>query len=134
MIDWLFQFAHAHRVALYWVSGSSVAMFVGSLLLVPWVIQRAPQDYFAREPDAHRGGLGWLRWCAVNLFGLLLLLIGLALLVLPGQGILLILLALSVMDFPGKHRLVVRIAQRPPVWRGLNYLRQRANEPPFDAP
>lgn len=134
MIDQLFQFAHAHRTALYWVSGLSVAMFVGSLLLVPWVIRRAPQDYFAREPDKHKGGLGWLRWCAFNVVGLVLLLIGVALLVLPGQGLLLILLALSIMDFPGKHALVVRIARRPPVWRGLNYFRQRGGQPPFDSP
>jgi hypothetical protein len=134
VIDQIFQFAHAHHTALYWVSGLSVAMFVGSLLLVPWVIKRAPQDYFAREPSRKKGAFGWLRWCAVNLFGLLLLLIGAALLVLPGQGLLLILLALSVMDFPGKHALVVQIARRPPVWRGLNYLRQRAQQPPFDAP
>ncbi|HEX5661527.1 MAG TPA: PGPGW domain-containing protein [Polyangiales bacterium] len=134
MIDQIFQFAHAHRTALYWVSGVSVAMFVGSLLLVPWVIKRAPQDYFTREPDKHEGRFGWLRWCALNLFGLALLLIGIALLALPGQGILLILLALTVMDFPGKHALVVRIAKKPAVWRGLDYFRQRAHEPPFDPP
>jgi hypothetical protein len=134
VIDQLFELAHEHRTALYWVSGLSVAMFVGSLLLVPFVIERAPQDYFTREPDKHKGALGWLRWCGLNVFGLVLLLIGVALLVLPGQGLLLILLALSVMDFPGKHALVVRIARRPPVWRGLNYVRQRRGKPPFDEP
>lgn len=134
MIDQLLQLAHAHRVALYWVSGLSVAMFLGSLLLVPWVIERAPQDYFASEPARHQGTLGWLRFVAMNLLGLVLLLVGVALLVLPGQGLLLILLGLSLMDFPGKHALVVRIAQRPPVWRGLNYVRQRCGKPPFDAP
>jgi Putative transmembrane protein (PGPGW) len=130
----LFEFMHAHRTALYWVSGASVAMFVGSLLLVPWVIARAPQDYFTREPTIHKGGLGWLRWCVRNLLGMLLLLIGAALLVLPGQGILLMLLALSVMDFPGKHALIARIAQKPPVWRALSYFRQRAEQPAFDKP
>jgi hypothetical protein len=133
-MEWLLAFAHTHHAALYWVSGVSVAMFVGSLLAVPWVIERAPQDYFAREPGARGGRSGWLRWCALNLLGLVLLLIGVALLVLPGQGLLLILLALSVMDFPGKHALMVRIARRPPVWRGLNYFRQRHGKPPFDEP
>ncbi|HEY6879996.1 MAG TPA: PGPGW domain-containing protein [Polyangiales bacterium] len=134
MIAQLFEFVAAHRSALYWVSGASVVMFVGSLLLVPRVIARAPRDYFAREPTGQRGALAWLRWCVRNVLGLVLLLIGVALLVLPGQGVLLILLALSVMSFPGKHALMVRIARRPSVWRGLNYCRQRAHEPPFDPP
>jgi hypothetical protein len=134
VIDQIYEFAHAHQTALYWVSGVSVAMFAGSLLLVPWVIKRAPQDYFVREPDKKKGPLGWLRFCALNVFGLVLLLIGVALLVLPGQGILLILLALSVMDFPGKHASMVRIAKKPAVWRGLNYFRKRAQQPPFDQP
>jgi hypothetical protein len=134
VIDQIYEFANAHRTALYWVSGISVAMFVGSLLLVPWVIKRAPQDYFVREPDKQKGALGWLRFCVLNVIGLVLLLVGIALLVLPGQGLLLVLLALSVMDFPGKHALMVRIAKKPPVWRGLNYFRQRAHQPPFDRP
>lgn len=133
-MEQLVQFVAAHRTALYWVSGGSGAIFVGSLLLVPWVIARAPRDYFAREPAAQKGAREWLRWCLLNLLGLVLLLIGAALLVLPGQGILFILLALTSMDFPGKHALVVRIARRPPVWRGLNYFRQRAQKPPFEPP
>jgi hypothetical protein len=130
----LFEFMHAHKAALYWVSGASVVMFLGSLLLVPYVVARAPQDYFARDEPKDKGAAGWLASIARNLFGFALLLIGVALLVLPGQGILLILLALSLMDFPGKHALIRRIATRPKVWSGLSYLRRRANKPAFDQP
>jgi hypothetical protein len=124
----------AHRSLWTWVSGLSVAMFVGTLLLIPWLVARAPSDYFVRPVSPHRGALGLLARVSRNLLGLVLLVAGLLMLVLPGQGLLMVLLAVSLMDIPGKHALIQRIVQRPPVWRALSYLRERAHKDPFERP
>lgn len=127
-------FLASHRTALTWISCVSAAMFVGSLLLIPWLVGHAPRDYFTREPRKHVGVLGWVTKIALNVLGVALMAAGLAMLVLPGQGLLMVLLALSLLDIPGKHRLIQRIVQKPPVWRGLTYLRERAHKEPFERP
>ena len=134
MIDSLMSFAHAHRSAMMWVSGASAAMFVGSLLLVPWLIGRAPADFFTREAVARRGFGAILLKILRNLIGWVLLIAGVAMLVLPGQGLLMMLIALSLVDLPAKRALVRRIVQHPPVWKALSYFRERAHQPPFEMP
>jgi len=124
----------AHRSLWTWISCLSAAMFVGSLLLIPWLVARAPSDYFVRPASPQHGGLGLLAKVARNLLGALLLVVGLLLLVLPGQGLLLVLLAVTLMDIPGKHALIQRMVQKPPVWRALSYLRERAHKDPFERP
>lgn len=121
-----------HREAAMWVSGASAAMFVGTLLLVPWLVKRAPSDYFVREEEAARGS--WPRLVLRNLAGALLVALGLLMLLLPGQGLLTLLIGVCLMDLPGKRALVRKLAQKPSVWRALGYLRERAHVPPFEHP
>jgi hypothetical protein len=124
----------AHRTLWTWVSCISVAMFVGSLLLIPWLVAKAPRDYFLRAPNQDRGATAWLAKIVRNVLGALLLVVGILMLVLPGQGLLMVLLAVSLMDIPGKHALIQRLVQKPPVWRALSYLRERAHKEPFERP
>lgn len=125
----------AHRDAAIWLSCGSVLMFVGSLLLLPWLVARAPVDYFVREHAPRKAGVGpILLQILRNLLGAMLLVMGLLMLVLPGQGLLMVLVALSLTTFPGKRRLVRRIVRQRTVWKGLSYLRERAQKPPFEHP
>ena len=133
-MDWLKHQFSAHHDALLWVSIGSALLFVGSIALVPFLIARAPTDLFVREP-ARRRGIGPLLGTVFrNLFGVVLLALGVLMLVLPGQGLLTVLLALLVLDFPKKRELVQRLAVKPSVWDALHYVRRRANKPPFERP
>jgi hypothetical protein len=133
-MDGIFETMASHKTALYWVSGASVAMFVGSLLLAPLLIARAPEDFFVREEKAKRTAFSLVGAVLRNLLGGLLLIAGVLMLVLPGQGLLMLLLGLTLVDVPGKRTLVRRIVQKPPVWRALSYFRERAHKPPFTKP
>ncbi|HKO91213.1 MAG TPA: hypothetical protein VJU61_08675, partial [Polyangiaceae bacterium] len=66
-----------------------------------------------------------------NLLALLVLLIGVLLLVLPGQGLLTILAGCLLLDAPGKRRLELRLMQNPRVLAALNRLRRRRGRPPL---
>jgi hypothetical protein len=110
----------------------SVAMFVGSLLAVPWVIARAPKDYFSA--DQKGGSAHPLRKALKNVVGLVLVFAGVAMLLLPGQGIVTLLVGLALLDIPGKHALLVKLAKRRKVMDALNYVRRRAHREPFDPP
>jgi hypothetical protein len=110
--------------------GSGLA-FVASLLLLPWLIARAPRDLFTRTVREHRPlYLRVLR----NVLAALLVSAGLAMLVLPGQGVLTILLGLLFADFPGKRGLLRRVLRRDGVWLALSALRKRLGREPFERP
>ena len=64
-----------------------------------------------------------------NIIGVIFILAGLAMLVLPGQGVLTILLGIMLMNFPGKSALELHIVQQPTVLRAINWMRQRAHRP-----
>lgn len=110
----------------------SAVTFLVSLLLLPWLLSRLPADYFIREPEAHP----WHRLLQPrallrNALGLTILLAGIAMLALPGQGLLTMLVGLAVMEFPGKFSLERWLVTRRGVMRALNWLRHKAKQPPL---
>lgn len=116
----------------------SLATFVLSLLMVPLIVVRIPHDYFK---DAYRHKSQWaqyhpvLRFCLLllkNLLGLVLLVMGVLMLVLPGQGVLTILFGIALMNFPGKFKLERRLVAYPKVLSSINWIRKRANRAPIE--
>lgn len=130
--------------AVAWLSKSPLLVglslgfaFLGvtSLLALPFLVARIPADYFTRPRTLTApGSAQWLGRVIKNLLGWLLLLIGVAMLILPGQGLLTIFAALILIDFPGKQRFERWFIQRPQVLRAMNSLRKRAHRPPFEFP
>lgn len=123
---------------LFWGSVLSVATLVATVLAVPWVVARLPADYFS-APRRHplreqQGFVAWALSLVKNILGGLLLLIGVVLLFMPGQGILMMLVGLLIMNFPGKYRLERILVAREGVFRALNWLRTKRSLPPFEAP
>jgi hypothetical protein len=135
-LDW----AKAHRPVVWWIFLASIALSCLTPLAVGWAIVQLPTDYFTREK--RRPLSVWeehpllrpLYLVAKNLLGFVLILAGIAMLVLPGQGILTIVVGIVLMNFPGKFRLERWLATRPPVWRSLNWLRKRAKRPELQRP
>ncbi len=115
----------------------SILTFAGSLVVVPWLIARLPADYFIRHrcrvEERHRRHplISRILFVLRNGIGILFLLAGVAMLVLPGQGMLTILLGITLMDFPGKHRLLESLIHRPGIIRSLNWIRRQVRKPPF---
>jgi hypothetical protein len=121
-------------MALLGVGIASAALAVLSLLALPLLLARIPADYFhgRRRPPAPTGGARWFGRVLKNVLGGALLLAGIAMLVLPGQGILTILAALVFLDFPGKRRFEQRLVARPHVLNAINRLRARTGHPPLE--
>ena len=125
---------------LLWGSGLSLLALVASFFVIPWVITRLPHDYFIREkriewnPTPRHPALALLLATLKNVLGLSLVVLGILMLVTPGQGVLTLLIGLLLMNFPGKYRLERWLVSRPGVMRGLNWLRRRRHKLPFDVP
>ena len=131
MLEWI----RAHEIALWWIWILSMVAFVATLIVIPILAIGIPVDYFKRDkekpdrsgrqhPVIRLVGLG-LR----NLLGILFILVGIAMLVLPGQGVITILIGIMMLNFPGKFALERRIVHQPSVLRAINWLRAKANKP-----
>ncbi|MCK0152585.1 hypothetical protein MWU49_02615 [Alcanivorax sp. S6407] len=134
--DWLVPVADQLEPWLPALTLTGVVMAVASVVAIPLFIARMPSDYFTAEyhPLSHRHPLGWLLWCLRNLVALILLVAGIIMLVLPGQGLLTILIAIMTSTFPGKYRLERAIMRRPGVYRGANWIRRKYHRPPLQHP
>lgn len=107
-----------------------------NILIIFVVIVKLPADYFSSEYAHHfMPGKPWyVRWGAVilkNLLGISLLVVGIIMLIGPGQGILTILLALIMLDIPGKRPFETRIIRRPTVRTAIDRIRKKYNKPPL---
>ena len=98
-------------------------------------MRRLPVDFLLCEP-ARRRRTGWgaAVWVVRNLLGLVLLVLGVLMLVLPGQGVLTIIAALGLMDFRSKERFERWLMLRPRVFPVINRLRLRVGHPPLLGP
>jgi hypothetical protein len=136
MTEWL----QTHESALWWAGILSLITFLGTLIAIPVLVVRIPDDYFTRaeRPPEH-----WsFRYPLVrptvlilkNLLGAVFFLLGLSMLFLPGQGILTMLIGVTLMNFPGKRALERAIIRERPVHRAVNWLRARAHRAPLQLP
>ncbi|MCA8961712.1 MAG: hypothetical protein KDC38_14410, partial [Planctomycetes bacterium] len=107
---------------------------------VPWLIGRIPAHYFATlhapppPPNSWRAHHPVVRMVihgVRNGLGAILVLMGIAMLVLPGQGVIAILLGLGLMAFPGKRRLELGIIRQKPVLRAIQWLRRKGGHEPL---
>lgn len=133
-------FFSEYKSILQWLTAFSVVLFAGSLLTVPWLVARIPPDYFMPKPERddkfrNQSLALWLLWRGLkNIVGAVLLLAGVAMLVLPGQGLLTILLGVMLIDFPGKRRLELLIICRPSILRIVKWIRHKAKRGALQIP
>lgn len=65
------------------------------------------------------------------IIGVFLLLCGIVMLVLPGQGLITMIIGLSLLPFPGKNKIVKKLLARRSVRNSLNWVRYKAKKEPF---
>ena len=116
---------------LLWVGLGSLGLFIISLLLLPWLIRRIPADYFKRSQPEGWALLVRPQTLIRNLIGVLIVIAGFIMLVLPGQGILTILIGIAVMQFPGKRAVERWLVMRPGVLKAINWIRAQAKIQPL---
>ena len=135
VFEWIQQ--HPAMVTLIAIGSVGLALLYASLVIV--ALTRMPADYFVTRRDPALGSQGsWVRFLmgalARNIAGWMLLLLGLAMLVLPGQGILTVLMGLALMDFPGKRWCVLYLLRNRVVNRAIDRVRSKARKPRLIVP
>jgi len=137
MLENVTQFAEQNQAILWAIGVASIVAFVASLFTMPAIIIRIPADYFqhdTRPPgrfvDAHPALRLVLRICK-NVLGVVMLLAGTAMLVLPGQGLLTIFVGLLLLDIPRKYQFEQWLVRKRIVHRPINWYRKRHEREPL---
>jgi hypothetical protein len=69
-----------------------------------------------------------------NAVGSVLVIAGILMLVLPGQGILTLFVGLTLVDFPGKRRLELWLIRKRPVLHAVGWIRSKSGRPALRLP
>lgn len=130
----VWQWLREHDAVLAGMFALSIGSLVLAAVLLPVLVARLPADYFVasrRQLRAERSVSAWALRIAKNLLGVVFVLAGILMLVLPGQGLLTILIGLLLLDFPGKRALELRLIRRPALRAFLDRMREKRGRPPL---
>jgi hypothetical protein len=107
-----------------------IVMAIGMIVAVPLLVVRLPANYFVRGHRRGNPAMAVLR----NVLGGILVLLGIAMLVLPGQGVLTILLGVSLVDLPIKDRALKWILERKKIRGAIQGMRAKYGRAPLLIP
>ena len=136
-VKYFIQWFSDHPEKLMGLGISSIFIFLLSIIGISWFVANIPEDYFF---ESKRKSTKWheqkpiLRLVVIfgkNIIGVLLIIGGLLMLVLPGQGLLTMVTGLLLVNYPGKYRLERKLVSKPSIFRTLNWIRIKANKPPL---
>ena len=122
---------------LFLLGSLSIFILIISIFMMVLIISFLPEDYFKSEnrnlissvQNSRYPLLKLLTLITKNFFGVLLLLSGILMLVLPGQGILTIITGLVFMDYPGKYKFERKLLRQKGVINSINWIRSRLSKP-----
>ena len=128
-------FFESYKVLILRLSSISLFIFLFSLISMRWLAGLIPSDYFIKKDVSKFKINNPLLWYLVllikNILGYSLIIAGLMMLVLPGQGLFTIIIGLMLSNYPGKYYIEKRFVEIPAVFKSINWLRAKSNKPPI---
>ena len=128
-----FEFLSDYKIYLVWLGTLSFVIFIFSLLSIKWLVALIPSDYFIKKNNSEFRSnypIFWLVSIIIkNLVGYTLIVGGILMLVLPGQGLFTIFVGLMLSNYPGKFYIERKFIAIPSVLRAINWLRKKSNTP-----
>ncbi len=136
LLNSLLEIFEAYRSLIIWFGSISLFIFLFSLLTIKWLVALIPEDYFINKRVSKIRSLNPLLWYIFliikNIIGYSLILGGIMMLVLPGQGIFTIIIGLMLSNYPGKYSIERRFIAIPSILKSINWLRRKSNKPPIN--
>ena len=130
-----FEFLSDYKIYLVWLGTLSLIIFIFSLLTIKWLVTLIPSDYFIKKNNSEFRSNYPIFWLASiiikNLIGYTLIIGGILMLVLPGQGLFTIFIGLMLSNYPGKFYIERKFIATPSVLKTINWLRKKSNTPPI---
>ena len=131
----LIEIFNVYKNLILWFGSISLFVFLFSLLSIKWLVSLIPEHYFINKKDSKIKTSNIFIWYIVlifkNLIGYSLILGGIMMLVLPGQGLFTIIIGLMMSNYPGKYSIEKKFIAIPTILKSINWLRRKSNKPPI---
>ncbi|MEO1938328.1 MAG: hypothetical protein ABGW85_06805 [Sulfurimonas sp.] len=121
-----------------WLTIASVIGFIGSLIVIPWILIRIPSDYFSHKKrqkhlwDNYPPIIRLLLLIMKNMLGIVFIISGIIMLFMPGQGIVTIIIGIILTDLPDKYKIEQWIINHTVILKYINKLRATAKQSPIE--
>ena len=131
----LIEIFNVYKNLILWFGSISLFVFLFSLLSIKWLVSLIPEDYFINKKDSKIKQSNIFIWYIVlifkNVIGYSLILGGIMMLVLPGQGLFTIIIGLMMSNYPGKYSIEKKFIAIHTILKSINWLRRKSNKPPI---
>lgn len=128
-------FFESYKSLILWLSSISLFIFLFSLVSMRWLAGLIPSDYFIKRNAPKLKTNNIFLWYLIliikNILGYSLIIGGIMMLVLPGQGLFTIIIGLMLSNYPGKYYIEKRFIEIPAIFKSINWLRAKSNKPPI---
>ena len=132
LLNNLLEYTNTYKNFIFWISLVSLTIFIISILSIRWLVLLIPENYFKEKKNSILKEEYFFYWIAFkfikNSLGYLLIIVGILMLVLPGQGILTIFIGMILSDYPGKYYIEKKIIQSSIILRTINSIRKRSGK------
>ena len=124
-----------YKSIIFWLGLLSFLIFIFSLVTIKWLVALIPSDYFVSKKDTKFKSeypFIWLISMIIkNIIGYVLIIGGILMLLLPGQGLFTIFIGLMMSNYPGKYYIEKKFIAIPSILKTINWLRKRSNKEPI---
>jgi hypothetical protein len=121
---------------ILWLGTISFLIFIFSLFSIKWLVALIPIDYFINKSSSKFRSTYPVIWLISiiikNILGYALIIGGILMLVLPGQGLFTIMIGLMLSNYPGKYFIERKFIAIPSVLKTINWLRKKSDKPPLE--
>ena len=140
MLDRLTEWTEAYSSILTLTVVISILVALVYALLILFAIIRMRPDYFVVKEQLVKNQKEDFNVFRIiyrvlkNIFGLILILAGVLMLILPGQGVVTILIGITLIDFPKKQKYIKSLLLKPAIHQNLDKIRKKAGRSPIILP
>lgn len=135
LLEQIIDLVDEYKSVIFWLSLLSFFIFIFSLVSIKWLVALIPIDYFVYKKNSKfktKYPFTWLISMIIkNIIGYLLIIGGILMLVLPGQGLFTIFIGLMMSNYPGKYYIEKKIIAIPSILKTINWLRKQSNKEPI---
>ena len=136
MMSTLYEFFEIYSALICLIAGFSALLTLTVAIAIPFYIGSLPHNYFVKSSVSNKSPRIFeyrilFFQITRNLIGVILVVSGIALLLLPGQGVLTIFVGTMLLSFPGKNQLLNKFIARNKVRDTLNWIRRTQGRSPF---
>ena len=135
LLEQIIDLVDEYKSVIFWLSLLSFLIFIFSLVSIKWLVALIPIDYFVYKKNSKfktKYPFTWLISMIIkNIIGYLLIIGGMLMLVLPGQGLFTIFIGLMMSNYPGKYYIEKKIIAIPSILKTINWLRKQSNKEPI---